>query len=288
LNELQHTVLCVDDEENILNAMKRLLRKENYRLVTARNGTEGLEILRKENVHLVISDQRMPGMSGVEFLARIKEEYPDIIRIVLTGYTEVDSIMESINKGHIFKFILKPWNDQNLRLEIRQGLEQHDLIQANKSLSERIMQQNETLKDINETLELRVRERTKELEIQNCALETARAILEELPVPVIGVSDEGIIVFLNRRALSLGCRDARPEIGREFSDCFLDGLAEKVGAVLATENPEILPGQSLNGVPYRVDIVPLSGGLRARGVILVFSECKGAAPLEVNHHGRDE
>jgi PAS domain-containing protein len=208
----------------------------------------------------------------VEFLARINEEYPDIIRIVLTGYTEVDSIMESINKGHIFKFILKPWNDQNLRLEIRQGLEQHDLIQANKSLSERIMQQNETLKDINETLELRVRERTKELEIQNCALETARAILEELPVPVIGVSDEGIIVFLNRRALGLGGREATPEIGKEFSDCFRDGLAQKVGAVLTTGNPEMRTSHSLNGVPYLVDIVPLSGRLRARGVILVFKE----------------
>jgi len=131
MKDYRHTVLCVDDEVNILRSLKRLLRKEDYRLLTASSGEQGLEILKENAVNLVISDQRMPGMSGIEFLARVKEEYPDIIRAILSGYTEVDAIMDSINRGHIYKFLLKPWNDQNLILDIRQALEHCDLIQSN-------------------------------------------------------------------------------------------------------------------------------------------------------------
>ena len=134
MNENRHTVLCVDDEKNILRSLNRLLRKEDYRLLTASSGEEGLKVLEENDVHMVISDQRMPKMSGTEFLAALKTKYPDVLRIILSGYTEVDSITESINKGHIYKFLSKPWNDHNLKLEIKQALEQYDLIQANKKL----------------------------------------------------------------------------------------------------------------------------------------------------------
>ena len=163
MNEHQHTILCVDDEENILNSLKRLLRKEAYRLLTAPSGEEGLKVLEKNEVHLVISDQRMPQMSGTEFLAVVRERYPNAIRIVLTGYTEVDAITESINRGHVYKFFLKPWNDQSLQLEIRQALEQYELIQANRELHEKVMEQNEELTTINENLEALVHERTQYL-----------------------------------------------------------------------------------------------------------------------------
>ena len=131
----EHTILCVDDEQNILNALKRLLRKENYRLLTGGSGKQGLEILAENKVHVVVSDHRMPEMNGTEFLKQVRETYPNILRIILTGYTDVDTITEAINEGHIYKFFLKPWNDQNLKLEIRQALEQYDLIQANKASS---------------------------------------------------------------------------------------------------------------------------------------------------------
>ena len=134
MSENCHAVLCVDDEKNILRSLKRLLRKEDYRLLMASSGEEGLMVMEENDVHIVISDQRMPKMSGTEFLAALKTKYPDVIRIILSGYTDVDSITESINKGHIYKFLLKPWNDQNLKLEIKQALKQYDLIQANKKL----------------------------------------------------------------------------------------------------------------------------------------------------------
>ena len=108
MDDYKHTVLCVDDEEGILHSLKRLLRKEDYRLLTSSSGAEALKILEKNDVHLVISDQRMPQMSGTEFFAAVKERYPDTIRVILSGYTDVDSITESINKGHVYKFFLKP------------------------------------------------------------------------------------------------------------------------------------------------------------------------------------
>ncbi|MBW2569021.1 MAG: response regulator [Deltaproteobacteria bacterium] len=149
-------------------------RKEGYILLTASSGVEGLKILKENDVHLVLSDQRMPQMSGTEFLAEVKEKYPDVIRIILTGYTEIDSITESINKGNIYKFFLKPWNDQNLKLEITKALEQYDLIQSNKRLHEKVLKQNEELKRINENLERLIQEKTEELEIQKMKGESSK------------------------------------------------------------------------------------------------------------------
>ena len=110
----EHVIMLVDDEQSILKALKRLFRSKGYpRVLTADSGPEGLEKLKetKGQVSLIISDQRMPEMTGAQFLAQAKELFPDAIRIILTGYTEVDSITEAINKGHIYKFFLKPWND---------------------------------------------------------------------------------------------------------------------------------------------------------------------------------
>jgi len=138
----RHTILFVDDEKNILNSLKRLLRKEDYRILNALSGEEGLKILAENEVHLVITDLRMPEMNGIEFLTRLRVDYPDLIRIILTGYTDVDTLIESINKGHVYKFFLKPWNDDDLKLEIRKALERYDLIAANKRLCEKAMKQN--------------------------------------------------------------------------------------------------------------------------------------------------
>ena len=268
MNDSQHTVLCVDDEENILHALKRLLRREGYRLLTASSGAEGLKFFKEHDVHLVISDQRMPGMSGTDFLARVKENYPDSIRIVLTGFTEVDSITDSINMGHIYKFILKPWDDQNLKLEIRHGLEQYDLVQANKRLHEKVLQQNEELKSINQNLEGLVRERTMELEIQNHALELSRAILEDLPIPVIGISSEMMIVLINSKAQSLSINNMGIEIGKRLSDYFSHDVEEKIAATFTGNRCGTWKGYQLSGGTFDMDYIPLSGRFRGKGVVL--------------------
>lgn len=275
MNEHQHTVLCVDDEENILSSLKRLLRKEGYRLLTATSGAEGLKLFDENGVHLVISDQRMPQMSGTEFLSVVKERYPDTIRVVLTGYTDVDAITESINKGHVYKFLLKPWNDQSLKLEIRQALDQYDLIQANKLLDQKVLQQNEELKRINENLEALVQERTKELEIQNQALELSQAVLESLPMPIMGVSAEGLIVLINREAQILSCSAHGIQIGKGLTDYFSTDVQEQVTGVLASNTPQTVKGYRLSNEAYDVDVVPLSGKFRGKGIILMLRQVEG-------------
>jgi response regulator RpfG family c-di-GMP phosphodiesterase len=274
MNHDKHTVLCVDDEQNILNALKRLLRKDGYHLLTASSGDEGLRILQQNDVHVVISDQRMPGMSGTEFLARVKESYPDALRIVLTGYTEVDSITESINKGHIYKFFLKPWNDQSLRLEIKQALDQYDLIQANKILHEQILQQNEELKKLNDDLEAMVQERTEDLRIQNQALELSHAVLEDVPAAILGVSQEGAIVLINKEAQSLSGLTQRIELGTNLNDYFSTEVEEKMATALSENTSQTLKDYPLSGGSYDINLAPLSGRFRGQGVVVTLRKAR--------------
>jgi response regulator RpfG family c-di-GMP phosphodiesterase len=270
MKENRHTVLCVDDEKSILHSLKRLLRKEDYRLLMASSGEEGLKILKENDVQMVISDQRMPEMSGTEFLAAIKTKYPDVLRIILSGYTNVDAITESINEGHIYKFLLKPWNDQNLKLEIKQALEQYDLIQANKKLDEKVIQQNNKLKEINENLENLVQERTITLEIQNQALELSRAILEDLPFPVIGISTEGMIALTNKETMALSLKGDSIEVGKDLSDYFSKGVKEKVTEVLQSDKSCLIEGYRLSETTCDIDLIPLSGRFRGKGIILAL------------------
>jgi response regulator RpfG family c-di-GMP phosphodiesterase len=270
MNDFQHTVLFVDDEENILHSLKRLLRKEGYRMLTANSGSDGLEMLKEHDVHLVVTDQRMPGMSGTEFLAKVKENYPEVIRIVLSGYTDVDAITESINKGNVYKFMLKPWNDQNVKLEIKQALEQYDLMQVNKTLHEKVMEKNEELKTINENLEMLVKERTMDFEIQNQALELSRAILEDLPIPIMGISSEMIIVLINRKVETLSLNNKNIEIGKKLIDFFSSDVEEKIAGVLTADTYDSLAGYRISEATYDLNFIPLSGRFRGKGVVMTL------------------
>jgi len=114
-----NTLLLVDDEQNVLHALRRLLRREGYHILTAGSGAEALELLALQPVQVIVSDQRMAGMSGVEFLSKVKELYPETVRISLSGYSEISTVTDAINKGAIWKYITKPWDDEALVEEIR-------------------------------------------------------------------------------------------------------------------------------------------------------------------------
>ncbi|MBV8632921.1 MAG: EAL domain-containing protein, partial [Burkholderiaceae bacterium] len=119
------TLLIVDDEPYNLSSLSRLLRRERYRILTATSAEEALEILASSVVQVIVSDQRMPGMSGSEFLAIVKELYPDTIRIILSGYTELSAVTDSVNRGAVFKFLTKPWDDALLRENIRDAFRRY-------------------------------------------------------------------------------------------------------------------------------------------------------------------
>ncbi len=130
-----YRILFVDDEPNVLRAMRRIFRRENYTLWTAPTGEDAVDLLKTEGAaHVVISDFRMPGMDGAALLRHVKETYPETIRIMLTGHADVNAIMGAVNDGAVYKFITKPWNDEDLRLTVGLALEQYDLRQENREL----------------------------------------------------------------------------------------------------------------------------------------------------------
>ena len=130
-----YNILIVDDEMSVLNSLKRLFKKERYSIFTSHSGEEGLKILEKENIDLIISDQKMPGMSGIEFLEKTVEPYPDVIRIILTGHAELNDAIRAVNSGCVYKFIQKPWNSEDLQITVRRALEQYDLLMKNRDLT---------------------------------------------------------------------------------------------------------------------------------------------------------
>ena len=145
--EITATLLFVDDEVNVLSSLKRLFRPFGYRIFTAEGGAQGLEIMARETIDIVVSDMRMPQMNGAEFLQKVKEQWPDTVRILLTGYAEISATIDAINKGHIYRYISKPWEDNDIVLAIKQALRQKQLERANQGLEELTRKQNEELKD---------------------------------------------------------------------------------------------------------------------------------------------
>lgn len=131
-----YRILIVDDEPNVLKALRRVFQRERYTIVTVSNGHEALAQLEHSPFHLIISDFTMPRMDGGELLRRVREQSPDTIRIMLTGNADVDAVMGAVKQGAVYRFILKPWNDDDLRVTVALALEQYDLIQKNRRLKD--------------------------------------------------------------------------------------------------------------------------------------------------------
>lgn len=157
------TVLCVDDEANILNALRRLLRPHGYHVLTAGSGAEALTMLGERPVDLVLSDMRMPEMDGARFLEQVKARWPEVARILLTGYADLNSTVAAINKAEIYRYISKPWDDTVVLGVVGDALERKMLAREKARLEELTHKQNGELKELNTTLESKVKDRTAEL-----------------------------------------------------------------------------------------------------------------------------
>jgi signal transduction histidine kinase len=147
----RHTVLVVDDEPDVVKSVKDLLRLD-FRVLGATSAAEGMEILRKEEVHVVMTDQRMPATTGVEFLKEVRGEAPEAVRLLFTGYADIHAVIDAINQGNVYRYITKPWDPDELQTIIREACERYDLIVERKQLLAEVQQKNTELEKANADL----------------------------------------------------------------------------------------------------------------------------------------
>lgn len=138
------TVLYVDDEVNNLTSFKAAMRR-HYRVFTALSANEGMEILDKENINIIITDQRMPDTTGVQFLVKVLEKHPEPIRILLTGYADIAAVVDAVNLGHIYFYVTKPWEEQHLKNLLDKSYEVYQLREENRVLTKELLRVNEQL-----------------------------------------------------------------------------------------------------------------------------------------------
>lgn len=249
------TLLLVDDEDNIVASLRRLLRRDGYTIITASGGEEGLRRLADHEVDVIVSDQRMPGMTGVEFLRRAKALYPHTIRMVLSGYTELQSIIDAVNEGAIYKFLTKPWEDERLRQHVAEAFRQKDLEDENRRLAHQVETANADLAALNSRLETLVAQQREHADLLAASAGNMRHLVEEMPAALAAVDASGQVVLVNREACSqipgavrwIGCSvDAvwpRELVGLLHDEQSASVNAEIEGQCLRVSRRRVLDGQ---------------------------------------------
>lgn len=277
-------VLCVDDEPNILSALRRLLRPSGYRVLVAESGAEGLGMMATEQVDLVISDMRMPNMDGAAFLAAVKAGWPDVVRILLTGYADMASTIDAINRGEIFRYVTKPWVDSDMLLTLRQGLERKALEAEKRRLEALTQQQNEALRQLNESLEVKVQARTAELQkanerLKNSFLNSIKIFssLIELRHPALAGHSRRVAAMGRSLALKVGM-DAKAA-----QEVFLAGLLHDIGKIGFPDKLLAKPVRTMAFDELQVYNKHPLAGVHA---LMAFDELGTAARMIRHHHER--
>jgi len=191
------TVLLVDDEEHILSCLEQLLRGDGYRIVCAHSAAEGLQRLADTPIDVIVSDQRMPGMTGVEFLRRARHLYPSTVRIVLSGFTDLQSITDAVNEGAVCKFLTKPWDNERLRAHVAEAFQQKEMVDENRRLAREGESANARLARLNDQLQRTLAQESDHAHILEQSADSARDILDSVPAAIIGVDPGGLIAFVN-------------------------------------------------------------------------------------------
>eukprot|EP01035_Chromulina_nebulosa_P000696 gene696-957_t len=242
----QRTLLLVDDEPHILAALKRLFRRDGYQVLTAGSGHDGLELLRQHAVDVIVSDQRMPVMCGVDFLRQAKELCPHTVRMTLSGYTDLQSIIDAVNEGAVYKFLTKPWDDDRLREHVALAFRQRELDEDNQRLMRENAAANAELALANQRLaRLAEQEHERALTLQDAA-GAAHDLLGGLPLAVFGFDSESRLAYVNASALA-----EFPQWAADLADaltraCELDpaltiDMATLTGAARVALGPQLPP-----------------------------------------------
>ena len=188
--QVKYQVLCVDDEQNILRAIKRALFSLDVDLTLVDSGEKALDVMKEKTIHVVISDMKMPGMTGAELLEQVAAHYPDTFRVVLTGFADIDATIKAVNQGRIHRYLQKPWDNQELINTIEEGLERIKLKDENARLQKLTKLQNAKLKEVNNSLEQVVQKRTKQIKAALRRIEQRNAALEQVLFNVISINPD--------------------------------------------------------------------------------------------------
>lgn len=285
------TLLFVDDEANILSSLKRLFRPLGYRIFTAESGKAGLEILEQEKVELVISDMRMPEMTGAQFLEQVRAKWPETVRILLTGYADMTSTIDAINKGQIYRYISKPWEDNDITITVRQALERKRLERETERLKALTLKQNEELKELNASLEDKVKARTEEIRQTVGFLELAHEKLKKSFITSVKMFSNlmemrgGAMAGHSRRvaevartiAVRMGLKDT------EINDLMVAALLHDIGKIGLPDGIISKPFSAL-GSEERLEYIkhPVKGQM----ALMELEQFKDAAALIRAHHER--
>ncbi|WP_228895856.1 HD domain-containing phosphohydrolase [Pseudoduganella aquatica] len=278
------TLLCVDDEPNILASLRRLFRPAGYRVLLAESGAEGLRVLEAEAVDLVISDMRMPEMDGARFLAQVRQRWPDTVRLLLTGYSDIQSIQDAINCGEIYRYITKPWDDNDIQLVVRHALERRALEQEKQRLEALTLRQNEELKQLNHSLEAKVEARTLQLKLSRDAAIAANDKLKHNFVTTIKVISS--MLEMRGGALSGHARqvaDLARKIAvhlkldaREAQDVFVAGLLHDLGKIGYSDDMLATPLTMLHGEELGLF---RKHPVRAEQLLMPLEDLRGSAAI---------
>jgi response regulator RpfG family c-di-GMP phosphodiesterase len=278
------TVLFVDDEVNILSALKRLFRNEGYRTLTADSAQAGLVLLENEAVDLVVSDMRMPGMGGAEFLEQVRARWPDTVRLLLTGHADVSSILHAINRGEIYRYITKPWDEHEIQLIVRQALERRALEGITRS-------QNEELLRLNATLEEKVLARTADLKKAHERLTVSNEKLRVNFLTSIKVFSSLIemraarLAGYSRRVADLSRKMAQKldVNAAETQEIFIAGLLHNIGKISFSDDLLAMPVSLMRGEDLaRYRKYPQRG----EQLLMPLDDLRGAAAIVRAHQER--
>jgi response regulator RpfG family c-di-GMP phosphodiesterase len=283
------TLLFVDDELSILSSLKRLFRPHGYKILTAGSGAEGLSLLEKETVDLVVSDMRMPEMDGAHFLEQVRNRWPQIVRILLTGYADVGSTIAAINRGEIYRYVAKPWDDNEIVLTIRDALERKRLEAENLRLIALTAQQNDELKALNAGLEQKVTERTAEIRQTMAFLDQAHQELKKGFLSTVGVfsglielrggklagHSRRVADYARRLAQRMGLDEAAAQ------DILLAALLHDIGKLGL---PDHVLDKPFNSLPADMRAEVMKHPAKGAMVLIGIAQLKAVAPLVRHHH----
>ena len=287
------TLLFVDDEPGILSSLRRLFRPHGYRILVAESGALGLAELEKTSVDLVISDMRMPEMDGATFLKAVRQRWPDTVRILLTGYADVTSTVAAINEGEIYRYVSKPWDDNEIVNTVREALERYRLKQENLRLTALTQSQNEELKGLNASLEQKVAERTAELRQALSFVEQSHGELKKSFLTSVQVfaglielrsGPAGSRLAGHGRRVADMARNLAQRLGMgdvEVQNIMLAGLLHDVGKMGL---PDDLLGKAFNTLSQDQRALVMKHPVIGQNILIAIDKFKDAAILVRHHH----